>query len=135
MRRGAMLALVAFGVAIAAGLIIGGAPAPAAAPGVNGKIAFERHTDSVGDTDTSTDNDEVFLMDADGSNQVNLSDFRFADDREPAFSPNGTRPPPPTATHPSPPTAPRSPSTETTTSTSWTPRARGRPTSPTQTTK
>jgi dipeptidyl aminopeptidase/acylaminoacyl peptidase len=68
--------------AFAATVIAGTAMSPAATfPGTNGKITFERSVG--GDT-------EVFVMDADGQNQVNLTD-NSANDFVPEFSPDGER--------------------------------------------
>ena len=46
----------------------------------NGKIAFVSHRDGI---------DEIYVMDADGSNQTRLTDNQFAN-YDPAFSPDGT---------------------------------------------
>jgi Tol biopolymer transport system component len=60
----------------------GAGTASAAFPGQNGVIAFTR-TFSVAD-------DEIFVMDADGQNQVPLTD-NTVNDEAPAFSPDGER--------------------------------------------
>ncbi len=67
---------------MAALLALGGAgPATAAFPGANGKVAFESHRDG---------NAEVYVMNADGSGQTNLSN-NAAGDAEPAWSPDGQK--------------------------------------------
>src|SRR2546425_3331127 len=53
----------------------------AAFPGVNGKIVFETERD---------DNWEVYVMNADGSGQTNLTN-NPAFDAEPSWSPDGTK--------------------------------------------
>ncbi|MGH9041132.1 MAG: TolB family protein, partial [Acidimicrobiia bacterium] len=53
----------------------------AAFPGVNGRIVF---------TSDRTGNFEIFTMDPDGSDVVQLTDWP-EEDREPAWSPDGTR--------------------------------------------
>lgn len=59
----------------------GVSPARAAFPGANGKIAFSSDRDA---------NSEVYVMDADGSGQTNLSN-NPAFDEAPAWSPDGTQ--------------------------------------------
>jgi WD40 repeat protein len=71
-------ALGAFAVAVIAGA---GTSPGATFPGTNGQITFER---SLGG------NPEVFVMSADGQNQVNLSE-NAANDLVPEFSPDGER--------------------------------------------
>src|SRR6266542_603186 len=56
-------------------------PALAAFPGTNGKITFESNRDG---------NNEIYVMNADGSGQMNLTN-NGADDVQPAFSPDGTK--------------------------------------------
>ena len=56
-------------------------PAEGAFPGANGKIAF------VSDRD---DNQEIYVMEADGSGQTNLTN-NLANDSKPAWSPDGTK--------------------------------------------
>src|ERR1700752_3279989 len=56
-------------------------PARAAFPGFNGKIAFESKRDG---------NSEVYIMNNDGSGQMNLTN-NLAEDIDPTFSPDGTR--------------------------------------------
>ena len=56
-------------------------PARAAFPGVNGKIAFTSNRDG---------NDEIYVMNADGSNQTRLTNNTALDDA-PAWSPDGTK--------------------------------------------
>jgi Tol biopolymer transport system component len=50
------------------------------------KIAFEAWIPVGNDG-----NREIFVMNADGSNQVNITTWPFGDDREPTWSPDGTR--------------------------------------------
>ena len=60
-------------------------PQPARAadsPATNGKIAFSSNRD--GDS-------EIYVMDADGSNQINLTNDPAADDAQPALSPDGSQ--------------------------------------------
>lgn len=57
------------------------APAEAAVLGLNGPIAFESDRDG---------NSEIYVMNADGTNQTNLT-HNPAPDFEPVFSPDGTR--------------------------------------------
>ncbi len=64
-----------------AGMAAGGAPADAAFPGVNGKIAFTSDRDG---------NTEIYVMNADGTGVTRLTNNALADD-EPAWSPDGTR--------------------------------------------
>jgi TolB protein len=56
-------------------------PARAAFPGFNGKIAFESKRDG---------NSEVYIMNNDGSGQMNLTN-NLAEDIDPTFSPDGTK--------------------------------------------
>ena len=56
-------------------------PTLAAFPGINGKIAFESIRDG---------NLEIYVMNADGSGQMNLTN-NPAEDIDPAFSPDGTK--------------------------------------------
>jgi WD40 repeat protein len=66
--------------AVLAVLVVGAllpASAQAAFPGANGKIAFQR-------------GDDIWTMNPDGSNQVNLTNSAAAE-RDPAWSPNGTQ--------------------------------------------
>lgn len=66
---------------IVTALGVSAAPARAAFPGANGKIAFRSTRDN---------NYEVWAMNADGSGQANLT-RNAAADTEPAFSPDGSR--------------------------------------------
>ena len=78
----ARLSVVGASVAFAVTVIAGAGTSPGATfPGTNGKITFERSIG--GDT-------EIFVMDADGQNQVNLTD-NAANDFVPEFSPDGER--------------------------------------------
>src|SRR6267142_2167262 len=56
-------------------------PAFAAFPGANGRIAFA--SDRTGD-------EEIWVMNADGANQHNLTNNPAASDSRPAWSPDGT---------------------------------------------
>jgi len=71
--------LAAIGTAIA--LLAGSTPAPAAFPGVNGKIAFESDRDG---------NYDIYVMNADGSDQVSLTDSSGYN-LNPAWSPDGRK--------------------------------------------
>ena len=55
--------------------------AQAAFPGTNGKIAFESNRDG---------NEEIYVMNADGTNQTNLTN-NAARDYVPAWSPDGSK--------------------------------------------
>jgi len=68
-------------LAAAVVLLVGSSPAPAAFPGANGKIAF---------SSTRDDNTEVYVMDAGGTNQTNLT-ANAAYDADPSWSPDGTK--------------------------------------------
>jgi Tol biopolymer transport system component len=74
------LALVAAAGAVIA-LLVGSTPAPAAFPGANGKIAFVSDRDG---------NWEIYVMDADGTNQTRLT-TNAAIDSNPSWSPDGTK--------------------------------------------
>lgn len=60
-------------------------PAPTPAPAVNGKIAFVSFRDA-----GVSNNTEIYVMDADGSNQTNITNH-WKSDIQPAWSPDGTR--------------------------------------------
>jgi hypothetical protein len=66
---------------IAAALLLPAAPAQSALPGANGRIAFTSYRDG---------NAEIYVMDADGTDQRRLTSNTAVDD-EPAWSPAGTR--------------------------------------------
>jgi uncharacterized repeat protein (TIGR01451 family) len=68
-------------MAAAVALLAGAGPAGAAFPGANGKLAFQSDRDG---------NDEIYIMNADGSGQTNLTN-NGAFDGEPAWSPNGQK--------------------------------------------
>jgi Tol biopolymer transport system component len=74
------VAAVAFALLLA-GLFHGGS-AFAAYAGANGKIAYESNV---------TGNFEIFVMAADGSGQTNVSNSSPAADRDPVWSPDGTK--------------------------------------------
>src|SRR3954469_2666593 len=80
-RRARLAALLVAAGALVAGLAVGSTPAPAAFPGLNGKIAFESERSG---------NDDIFVMNGDGSGQVNRSNNAM-DDRPPAWSADGTK--------------------------------------------
>ena len=66
---------------VAAALTASARPALAAFPGANGMIAF---------TSDRTGDDEIWAMNADGTNQRNLTSYPAASDSRPAWSPDGT---------------------------------------------
>jgi hypothetical protein len=69
-------------LALAAVFLVGGtAQTDAAFPGTNGKIAFHSNRDG---------NSEIYVMDADGSRQTNLTNHT-AFDILPAWSPDGSK--------------------------------------------
>jgi TolB protein len=67
--------------ALTAGSMLSPGPAEAAFPGANGKIAFRSFRDG---------NGEIYVMNADGSAQTNLSN-NPAEDLYPAWSPDGSK--------------------------------------------
>jgi Tol biopolymer transport system component len=69
-------------LAIVASLLIAPPAAQATFPGVNGKIAFQRHV--------GTNNDDVFTMNPDGTNPINITNSAGFD-QQPAWSPDGTK--------------------------------------------
>ncbi len=71
------LAVLALLAAVVAGLALGPSPAESAFPEANGKIAFVSTRDS---------NSEVYVMNADGSGQTNISN-NAADDGHPDWQP------------------------------------------------
>jgi Tol biopolymer transport system component len=79
-RRLLPLSLVAAAGAVVS-LLVGSTPAPAAFPGANGKIAF---------TSEGDDGAEIYVMNADGTNQTNLT-TNEAYDYSPSWSPDGTK--------------------------------------------
>jgi Tol biopolymer transport system component len=58
-------------------------PASATFPGANGKIAFIR--------DLGDDEDDIFVVNVNGSGQTNLTDLSPADDEDHRWSPDGQR--------------------------------------------
>ena len=68
-------------VALVVGLAAGAAPAAAAYPGTNGKIAFISYRDG---------NSEIYAMNPDGSEQTNLTNHP-AYDSAPGWSPDGSK--------------------------------------------
>ncbi|HEX2042966.1 MAG TPA: IPT/TIG domain-containing protein [Acidimicrobiales bacterium] len=78
---GRRLWAVPLGLAVIGALLLGNAPARGAYPGANGRIAFESNRDG---------NLEIYSMNPDGSDQVNLTRDP-AEDTDPVWSPNGTR--------------------------------------------
>jgi Tol biopolymer transport system component len=68
-------------------------PSQAAFPGGNGKIAFSTYRDghvqqSAGGSWPSA---EIYVMDADGSNALNITNDPLSDDSGPTYSPDGTK--------------------------------------------
>ena len=78
--RSTGLALSAIALVIV-GLALTPTPAPAAFPGTNGKIAFSSERDG---------DNEVFVMNPDGSEPTNLTNNAVFDD-DPAYSPDGSK--------------------------------------------
>jgi len=70
------------GAAIAVALGATAMPASAIVPGPNGRIAFESNRDG---------NNEIYVMNPDGSVQQNLTNNKKANDVFPAWSPDGTQ--------------------------------------------
>ena len=65
-------------------------PVEAAFPGKNGKIAFSSYRD--GHVQQSNwPSAEIYVMDADGSNPVNITNDPGSDDSSPTWSPDGTK--------------------------------------------
>jgi Tol biopolymer transport system component len=79
--RRKLLSIVVLGAIPAALLMTTAPPTSAVVPGRNGKIAFTSYRDG---------NKEIYVMNADGSHQVNLTK-NGADDVDPAWSPDGTK--------------------------------------------
>ena len=79
MRR-RLLFLTALAILVAGAWITADRPAKAAFPGLNGKIAF---------LSTRDGHEQIYVMDADGSNQVNISN-NAVEDLDPAWSADGT---------------------------------------------
>src|SRR2546428_928433 len=81
--------------AIALALLLLAAPAHAAFPGKNGKIAFvsnrdDPHPDTCGTSGNPPCNTEIYTMNADGTAVTRLTNNPAADS-EPAWSPDGTK--------------------------------------------
>jgi Tol biopolymer transport system component len=76
------LSLVLLAAAVVAVLALGRGPAESAFPGANGKIAFTSLRDG---------NAEIYVMNADGSDQTNLTKNPAADEYVPAWSPDGSK--------------------------------------------
>jgi hypothetical protein len=86
-RLAGVLAVIVLG----AGLLVVAAPPPAgseAFPGLNGKIAFTRYV--VGCPPQGCSTGDIWVMDADASDQVNLTNHP-ASDQESAWSPDGRK--------------------------------------------
>ncbi|HWH35779.1 MAG TPA: hypothetical protein VNT56_10740 [Acidimicrobiales bacterium] len=82
MRTSCKRAIGPFGaLAVGASLLVGAGPADAIVPGTNGPIVFETGRDGPG---------EIYKMNPDGSEQVNLTNNPFFD-VFPAWSPDGTK--------------------------------------------
>jgi dipeptidyl aminopeptidase/acylaminoacyl peptidase len=83
-RRALVLGVTALALAVGGVLagLLDGASAFAAYPGANGKIAYESAV---------TGDFEIFVMAADGTGQTNVSNSSPAADRDPTWSPDGTR--------------------------------------------
>jgi Tol biopolymer transport system component len=79
--RPAVVALGAFVAATSVTLCTLAVPAQSAYPGANGRIAYESAV---------TGNEEIFVMNPDGSGQMDLSN-NPEPDRDPSWSPNGAR--------------------------------------------
>jgi Tol biopolymer transport system component len=79
MRRVTLLSL-----AVAASLLVIPAASQANVPGVNGKIAFTKFIS------TGTANYDIYTMNADGSNQVDITNTA-TDELQPSWSPDGTK--------------------------------------------
>ncbi|MGZ6545954.1 MAG: TolB family protein, partial [Actinomycetota bacterium] len=80
MRGPRVLSLVVGAGVLVASLLA--AARTSAFPGANGKIAFVSYV--------SGNNDDIFSIDPDGTNQVDLTNSPGADDN-PAWSPDGTK--------------------------------------------
>ncbi|MGI8404868.1 MAG: TolB family protein [Thermomicrobiales bacterium] len=79
--RHILIASVALAGMVSVPLALMPAPVEAAVPGYNGKIAF---------VSTRDGNDEIYAMNADGTNQTRLT-TNLATDKDPSWSPDGTR--------------------------------------------
>ena len=81
--NGSVRSILVLGTAavLVAGVVAAMGPAQGAYPGANGRIAFETNRDG---------NLEIYSMNPDGSDQVNLTNDP-AEDTDPVWSPDGTR--------------------------------------------
>ncbi|MEO7198174.1 MAG: hypothetical protein ABIZ50_06840, partial [Solirubrobacterales bacterium] len=86
-RLRAQVALAAGVLAALVGLAALTLPASGSFPGLNGKIAFTSYRGGPGTRDL---NDDIYVMNADGSAQTRLT-HNPASEYEPAFSPDGQR--------------------------------------------
>ena len=77
----ALVMLAALAVAVSS-LVQEARPAHAAFPGANGRIVFDTNRDG---------NEEIYAMNPNGTNQVNLTKYPSANDFDPAVSPDGTK--------------------------------------------
>lgn len=81
-RRGRILAgLIGMG-ALSASLLVAVGPSQAVVPGTNGRIAFESSRDG---------DNEIYVMNPDGSVQLNLTNSHKSNDVFPAWSPDGSK--------------------------------------------
>lgn len=79
--RGAGVAVGLLGVMLVVAWLAAPSGGRAVVPGANGMIAFDS---------SLTGNDEIFVMNPNGSSQVNISN-NPASDSSPAWSPDGTK--------------------------------------------
>ena len=80
-RQGWSIARAGVGIGVVASLVLTAHPSLAASPGYNGKIAF---------VSTRDGNDEIYVMNADGSAQSRLTNNAVTD-KDPTWSPDGTK--------------------------------------------
>jgi hypothetical protein len=79
----ALVAMAALLAACLLALAVSVEPSQAAFPGQNGKIAFVRNPDP------NESQEDIYTMNADGSNETNITNSSPADETQPAWSPNG----------------------------------------------